>query len=311
MPNRVHELWWDENKTRVWSVEVEAGNYVARRHDNDQVNGTKLLNITRITRGKRDGILKNEKNRQVVKTGTISLKGVWIPLERALALARQFHIEHNLYPLFEPNVGDYVENSTISQNAIKRKSLNNLMDSLTTTRELVTKRRSTVSTYNPYGGVMSTSPTQPMMQQPQPQLPHHQYLESYAPPLPHPHAHSTSPYDHTLQQIQDSSQYTSNRPRNTSSASDWMTNWSASSSSPVVPATPINGTFSPVMNTFQSLALHSPPVPISSYYYDSSSSYFPSYHQKQQQGDKSRISTNASTTPTNGGVEGTEYMRGV
>ena len=45
--------------------------------DNDMVNGTKLLNVTGISRGKRDGILKNERGRVVVKVGAMHLKGVW------------------------------------------------------------------------------------------------------------------------------------------------------------------------------------------------------------------------------------------
>lgn len=45
--------------------------------DNDMVNGTKLLNVSGMSRGKRDGILKNEKARVVVKVGPMHLKGVW------------------------------------------------------------------------------------------------------------------------------------------------------------------------------------------------------------------------------------------
>jgi hypothetical protein len=45
--------------------------------DNDMVNGTKLLNVAGMSRGKRDGILKNEKGRVVVKVGAMHLKGVW------------------------------------------------------------------------------------------------------------------------------------------------------------------------------------------------------------------------------------------
>lgn len=41
------------------------------------VNGTKLLNVTGISRGKRDGILKHERGRVVVKVGAMHLKGVW------------------------------------------------------------------------------------------------------------------------------------------------------------------------------------------------------------------------------------------
>lgn len=45
--------------------------------DNDMINGTKLLNVAGMSRGKRDGILKSEKQRNVVKVGAMHLKGVW------------------------------------------------------------------------------------------------------------------------------------------------------------------------------------------------------------------------------------------
>lgn len=41
------------------------------------INGTKLLNVAKMTRGRRDGILKSEKVRHVVKIGPMHLKGVW------------------------------------------------------------------------------------------------------------------------------------------------------------------------------------------------------------------------------------------
>jgi protein SOK2 len=41
------------------------------------INGTKLLNAAGMSRGKRDGILKNERGRMVVKIGAMHLKGVW------------------------------------------------------------------------------------------------------------------------------------------------------------------------------------------------------------------------------------------
>ena len=41
------------------------------------INGTKLLNVAGMTRGRRDGILKSEKMRHVVKIGPMHLKGVW------------------------------------------------------------------------------------------------------------------------------------------------------------------------------------------------------------------------------------------
>lgn len=46
------------------------------------INGTKLLNVVGMSRGKRDGILKNEKGRVVVKVGAMHLKGVWLVTNR-------------------------------------------------------------------------------------------------------------------------------------------------------------------------------------------------------------------------------------
>jgi hypothetical protein len=48
--------------------------------DNHMINGTKLLNVAGMTRGRRDGILKSEKMRHVVKIGPMHLKGVWYVL---------------------------------------------------------------------------------------------------------------------------------------------------------------------------------------------------------------------------------------
>lgn len=45
--------------------------------DNNMINGTKLLNVAQMSRGKRDGILKNEADRSVIKVGSMHLKGVW------------------------------------------------------------------------------------------------------------------------------------------------------------------------------------------------------------------------------------------
>ena len=45
--------------------------------DNNMINGTKLLNVAQMSRGKRDGILKNESVRHVIKVGSMHLKGVW------------------------------------------------------------------------------------------------------------------------------------------------------------------------------------------------------------------------------------------
>ncbi|KAI9591069.1 transcription regulator HTH, apses-type DNA-binding domain-containing protein, partial [Syncephalis fuscata] len=102
-PRLTTTLWEDEG-TICYQVDAESV-CVARRQDNNMVNGTKLLNVVGMTRGKRDGILKNEKQRVVVKVGAMHLKGVWIPFERAKALAEQHGISEKLYPLFaeDPN----------------------------------------------------------------------------------------------------------------------------------------------------------------------------------------------------------------
>ncbi|KAI7899732.1 transcription regulator HTH, apses-type DNA-binding domain-containing protein, partial [Cokeromyces recurvatus] len=100
-PHIATSIWGDEG-TVCFQVNVQ-GIYVARRQDNDMINGTKLLNVTGMSRGRRDGILKNEKRRVVVKIGAMHLKGVWVTFTRAKALAEQFNIIDQLYPLFEDN----------------------------------------------------------------------------------------------------------------------------------------------------------------------------------------------------------------
>lgn len=96
---RVTTTMWEDEKTLCY--QVDANNVsVVRRADNNMINGTKLLNVAQMTRGRRDGILKLEKMRHVVKIGSMHLKGVWIPFERALAMAQREGIVDLLYPLF-------------------------------------------------------------------------------------------------------------------------------------------------------------------------------------------------------------------
>lgn len=97
-PKITTTLWEDEG-TLCFQVEAR-GICVARREDNNLINGTKLLNVAGMTRGRRDGILKGEKTRHVVKAGAMHLKGVWIPYERALEFANREKITDMLYPLF-------------------------------------------------------------------------------------------------------------------------------------------------------------------------------------------------------------------
>lgn len=106
---RVATLRWDRESTFVYQVEAH-GCVVSRREDTLFVNGTKLLNVVGMTRGRRDGILKTERVREVVKVGPMCLKGVWIPFERAVEIARNEGVDGLLYPLFVPNLHKfYVE----------------------------------------------------------------------------------------------------------------------------------------------------------------------------------------------------------
>ncbi|KAF2747117.1 apses-domain-containing protein [Sporormia fimetaria CBS 119925] len=99
MKPRVTATLWEDEGTLCFQVEAK-GVCVARREDNNFINGTKLLNVAGMTRGRRDGILKSEKQRHVVKIGPMHLKGVWIPFDRALDFANKEKITEVLYPLF-------------------------------------------------------------------------------------------------------------------------------------------------------------------------------------------------------------------
>ncbi|WFD30111.1 hypothetical protein MSPP1_001127 [Malassezia sp. CBS 17886] len=105
--HRVTTTLWEDEGTLCFQVDVK-GVCVARRHDNNMVNGTKLLNVCGMSRGKRDGILKNEKERIVVKVGAMHLKGVWIAFARGKQLAEQHGIADALYPLFEQNIQSFL-----------------------------------------------------------------------------------------------------------------------------------------------------------------------------------------------------------
>jgi protein SOK2 len=94
---RVTATLWEDEGSLCYQVEAK-GVCVARREgkltrtfinehlanlniaDNHMINGTKLLNVAGMTRGRRDGILKSEKLRHVVKIGPMHLKGVWYVL---------------------------------------------------------------------------------------------------------------------------------------------------------------------------------------------------------------------------------------
>ncbi|KAI8637741.1 transcription regulator HTH, apses-type DNA-binding domain-containing protein [Parasitella parasitica] len=111
---RLTTTLWEDESTICYQVDCR-GICVARRQDNNMINGTKLLNVAGMSRGKRDGILKNERGRAVVKVGAMHLKGVWIPFVRAKALATQFKILDVLYPIFSDDPASHLYPSHLHQ----------------------------------------------------------------------------------------------------------------------------------------------------------------------------------------------------
>lgn len=99
----VATVFWEEEKSVCYQVKAN-GIVVSRKGSDDFVNGTKLLNVTGMSRGRRDGILKVEKGRRVIRNGSMNLKGVWIPYDRALEIARNEGIKDLLYPLFVKDI---------------------------------------------------------------------------------------------------------------------------------------------------------------------------------------------------------------
>ena len=97
---------WDDENTNCYQVRAR-NILVSRREDTNYINGTKLLNVIGMTRGKRDGILKTEKIKNVVKVGSMNLKGVWIPFDRAYEIARNEGVDSLLYPLFVKDIKQY------------------------------------------------------------------------------------------------------------------------------------------------------------------------------------------------------------
>lgn len=108
---KITTTMWEDEKTLCYQVEAN-GVSVVRRADNNMINGTKLLNVAKMTRGRRDGILKAEKTRYVVKIGSMHLKGVWIPFERALIMAQREGIADSLYPLFVKDIQKIIQQGT-------------------------------------------------------------------------------------------------------------------------------------------------------------------------------------------------------
>lgn len=102
----IKTAFWEDENTICYQVEVD-GILVSRREDNNYINGTKLLNVAGLSRGKRDGMLKLERHKSIVKVGSMNLKGVWLPYARATEIARNLGIKNKLYPLLREDLSDF------------------------------------------------------------------------------------------------------------------------------------------------------------------------------------------------------------
>ncbi|KAF2124197.1 apses-domain-containing protein [Dothidotthia symphoricarpi CBS 119687] len=151
MKPRVTATLWEDEGSLCFQVEAK-GVCVARREDNHMINGTKLLNVAGMTRGRRDGILKSEKTRHVVKIGPMHLKGVWIPFERALEFANKEKITEQLYPLFVHDIGALLYHPSNQTRA----STQRYMAGPTTSQPPSLHHHHSMS--NPVGGAMSQPP---------------------------------------------------------------------------------------------------------------------------------------------------------
>ncbi|RPA73305.1 asm-1, partial [Ascobolus immersus RN42] len=70
--SKASRMMWEDEGT--WCFQVEAnGRCVARREDNGMINGSRLLDVAGVTRGRRDGILKAEKQRHVIEIAPMHL----------------------------------------------------------------------------------------------------------------------------------------------------------------------------------------------------------------------------------------------
>ncbi|PWA02229.1 hypothetical protein BB558_001628 [Smittium angustum] len=102
---KVYSEYWKNQDTIVYNLVSDGRVLVSRRKDNNMVNGTKLINLSKeVSRGKRDGILKKIRSRIVVKDGNTCLKGIWVSLNVAKRLAYELAIQDEVYPLLESNL---------------------------------------------------------------------------------------------------------------------------------------------------------------------------------------------------------------
>ncbi|KAL6933913.1 hypothetical protein ACO0R3_001695 [Hanseniaspora guilliermondii] len=117
---KVFAKYWSTDGVFYYCMEINDIS-VCRRSIDSFVNGTKLLNAAKLTRGRRDGLLKKVSDKFVVRNGIAPLRGVWIPLHVAQDFARLENIEDVAYPLLEENLGDAFRSNPDFVKAIQKK----------------------------------------------------------------------------------------------------------------------------------------------------------------------------------------------
>ncbi|GAB1312755.1 hypothetical protein MFIFM68171_02965 [Madurella fahalii] len=96
---------WEDEGTLLFHVKVN-GVSVTRREDNHMINGSKVLEVSKLSQERKNEILDAEKVRHIVlEAPGEHLVGTWIPYDRALDLANKEGITGILYPLFVYNIG--------------------------------------------------------------------------------------------------------------------------------------------------------------------------------------------------------------
>lgn len=117
---KVFAKYWSTDGVFYYCMEINNIS-VCRRSIDSFVNGTKLLNAAKLTRGRRDGLLKKVADKFVVRNGIAPLRGVWIPLHVAQDFARMENIEDVSYPLLEENLEDAFKSNPDFVKAINKK----------------------------------------------------------------------------------------------------------------------------------------------------------------------------------------------
>lgn len=95
----ISKVYWSGEETYCYQLEI-GEHKICRRQDTNFINASKLIKLSSMTRGRRDGILRCEKLRYTVRKDRLEFSGIWIPFERAKHLAMSADIYDQVHVLF-------------------------------------------------------------------------------------------------------------------------------------------------------------------------------------------------------------------